>query len=98
MVVLLKGEDLSFLLGLGTKLPVLHHFWIEVTIWDKTDKLCIMLYIHVNEIPWKSKKKMLTSKKFLGNVQGVSKEEILIVEKVADDVVLLRDVVLRELW
>lgn len=40
----------------------------------------------------------MTSKKFLGNVQGISKEEILVVKKVIDDVVLLRDVVLRELW
>lgn len=54
MIVLLKGEDLSFLLGFGTKLPVLHHFWIEVTICDKTDKICIMLYIHVNEVSGKS--------------------------------------------
>lgn len=33
MVVLLKGVQLSFLLGPGTQLSVLDHLRIEVTIW-----------------------------------------------------------------
>lgn len=38
---------------------------------------------------FKIKGRRITSEELLGNVQGVSEEEILVVEKVADDAVLL---------
>lgn len=49
MVVLLKGVDVPFFLGFGTKLSVLDNLWVKVTIYGEINKLICMKFYFINE-------------------------------------------------